>query len=72
MGCLTSQDEQMFGVLCELMAEFRADPPGMPAQRISRMDALSQRFGMDPSSRTRISVKPQEPQDDERQFFGVG
>lgn len=72
IGCLTKQDGEMFGVLCELMAEFRANPPKMPAQRISRMDALSQRFGMDPASRTRISIKPAEPQDDERRFFGVG
>jgi phage terminase small subunit len=72
LGMLTSQDGEMFGVLCELMAEFRADPVGTSANRISRMDALSQRFGMDPASRTRISVKPAEPVDDERRFFGVG
>jgi phage terminase small subunit len=72
LGLLTSHDETMFGVLCELIAEFRADPPGMPAQRISRLDVLSQRFGMDPASRTRISVKPVETGDDEQRFFGVG
>jgi phage terminase small subunit len=72
LGLLTSQDARMFGVLCEYMAEFEEDPRAMPAARLSRMDALSQQFGLTPASRTRISVKPQEPVDDERRFFGVG
>lgn len=72
LGVLTSYDAESFGVYCTLQAEFRADSAAMSANRIARMDALSQRFGMDPASRTRISVKPAEPVDDERRFFGVG
>ena len=72
MGLLTSYDAEQFGVYCTLAAEFRADAAGMSANRIARMDALAQRFAMDPGSRTRVSVKPAEPVDDERRFFGVG
>lgn len=72
LGLLTSQDGEAFGMLCTLAAEFRSDAAAMSANRISRLDALMQRFGMDPGSRTRISVKPAEPVDDERRFFGLG
>lgn len=70
LGLLTSRDGESFGMLCTLAAEFRKDSDVMSANRISRLDALMQRFGMDPASRTRISVKAADPVDDERQFFG--
>ena len=73
LGLLTSRDGEAFGMLCTLASEFRLDAAGMSANRISRLDALMQRFGMDPGSRTRISVKkPDEGSDETRFFGGVG
>jgi len=72
LGLLTDHDAFAFGVLCTLAAEFRADAAAMSANRISRLDALMQRFAMDPGSRTRVQVqKPEAPTDEER-FFGAG
>lgn len=70
VGLLTEGDGEAFGMLCTLASEFRADAAEMSANRISRLDALMQRFGMDPGSRTRIQVKPNTPADDESRFFG--
>lgn len=69
-GLLTSGDGESFGMLCTLASEFRKDAAAMSANRISRLDALIQRFGMDPASRTRIQVKPKDAGDDEDRFFG--
>lgn len=72
LGLLTELDGDTLGQWCTLAAEFRASPEEMSANRIARMDALQQRFGMDPGSRTRIQVKPKEPMNDEARFFGTG
>lgn len=72
LGLLTSRDGEAFGMLCTLASEFRKDAAGMSANRISRLDALMQRFGMDPASRTRISVPKRDQGNDETRFFGVG
>lgn len=69
-GLLTSGDGEAFGMMCSLASEFRADAQKMSANRISRLDALMQRFGMDPASRTRISVPKKDQGDDESRFFG--
>lgn len=70
-GLLTSGDAEAFAVLCTLAAEFRTNAAEMSANRISRLDALFQRFGMDPASRTRISVPKKSPADDKRSFLGL-
>jgi phage terminase small subunit len=72
LGLLTDMDGEVFGHWCELAAEFRESPRDMSANRIARMDALSQRFGMDPSSRSRINLTPKESGNDEERFFGAG
>lgn len=72
LGLLTDLDAETFGQWCTLTAMFRRKPAEMPAGKIARMDAIGQRFGLDPSSRARMSVKPQEPKDDEARFFGTG
>lgn len=69
VGLLTDGDAEAFGMLCTLASEFRANAAEMSANRISRLDALMQRFGMDPGSRTRISVKKVDKTDDEKRFF---
>ena len=69
-GLVTEGDGEAFGMMCTLAAEFRADSAGMSANRISRLDALMQRFGMDPGSRTRISVPKKDQGTEEERFFG--
>jgi phage terminase small subunit len=54
MGLLTVADVPAFAFLCALMAEADFDPRGMAAARITRMEALWSKFGMDPSSRARL------------------
>ena len=71
VGLLTEGDGEAFGMLCTLASEFRSDAAGMSANRISRLDALMQRFGMDPGSRTRIQVRTKDDGGDEGRFFGV-
>lgn len=71
VGLLTAADADTFGRWCSLASEFRSAPADMPASKIARMDALEQRFGLDPSSRSRISVEPITENDEER-FFGTG
>lgn len=70
VGLVTEGDGQAFGMMCSLASEFRADAQKMSANRISRLDALMQRFGMDPASRTRISIPKKDQGDDESRFFG--
>ena len=53
----TFVDAHMFAALCSLMAEFEKNPKEMTASRISQMRGLASSFGMDPSSRSRLSVK---------------
>ena len=72
LGLLTELDGDTFGRWCTLAAQFRADPDGVSANRMARMDALEQRFGLDPSSRSRISVAPRDQGADEERFFGAG
>ena len=72
LGLLTEHDGFAFGMFCTLAAEFRTEAAQMPANRIARLDALVQRFGMDPGSRTRVTVAKQEEPGDEERFFGAG
>lgn len=72
LGILTDMDAETFGQWCTLAAEFRADSASMSANRFARMDAIAQRFGLDPSSRSRLSVPPTEAPTGEERFFGAG
>lgn len=58
MGLLTPVDVPAFAMLCSLIAQAQRDPEGIPAARISRMESLFSRFGMDPSSRARLGSVP--------------
>jgi phage terminase small subunit len=72
MGTLTAVDVQAFAALCELQATFKAIIATKATEqfnpRLERETATALRpfyalFGMDPSSRSRISVsKPVEPE----------
>ena len=70
LGVLTVADSEAFGQWCSLAAMFRRSPAKMPASKMARMDALTQRFGLDPGSRARIQVKPRG--ETEERFFETG
>jgi len=57
-GVLKATDVHTLAAWCCLTAELEADPDRMAASRIAQMRALAASFGMDPSSRSRVSVKP--------------
>lgn len=70
LGVLTSVDAHMFGMWCCIASEFEKDPDRMPSSRISQMRALASSFGMDASSRSRLSVKDAgESQDPTDKYF---
>ncbi len=60
-GVITPIDGSMLAVYCCLFAEWvnsiRGKCPPMTASRIAQMRALASSFGLDPSSRSRISGK---------------
>lgn len=56
LGILKPLDVTMFAAFCALVAEFEADPAGTTASRIAQMRSLGSCFGVDPSSRTRLSI----------------
>ncbi len=64
IGILTSIDSHTFAVWCSLTAEFEDSPRTMSANRISQMRALASSFGMDPSARSRFSVRDAEGSSD--------
>ena len=70
VGLLTSADAEQFGVLCTLIAEYRGNTKGMPANKLSLMKNLFAEFGMGPSARTRISVPKKGDGSEEERFFG--
>ena len=57
-GVLTQQDRQAFAVLCCLVDQFRRSPGAMQTSRIAQMNSLLGQFGMSPSTRSKVSVKP--------------
>ena len=69
LGILKSTDVDMFGAWCCLMAEFHESPRGFNAARLSQMRALAASFGLEPSSRSRISVPGGKKKDGAEEFF---
>lgn len=68
-GLVTDGSSEQFAVYCTLNAEFRRAADQMPASRIGRMDAIAQRFAMDPGSATRVQVPKSDAANDDRRFF---
>lgn len=54
-------DSETLAVWCCLATEFRKDPHGMQAARISQMRTLAAELGMTPSGRTRIGSSSRKP-----------
>jgi phage terminase small subunit len=57
IGVLTAVDGHMFATWCLLAEEVERDAARMSASRISQMRALASSFGLDASSRSRLSVR---------------
>jgi phage terminase small subunit len=64
LGILTSIDAHQFAAYCALASEFEKDTKAMTASRIAQMRALASSFGMDSSSRSRLSISPEKPNHD--------
>jgi phage terminase small subunit len=58
IGLLTSVDAEMFAGFCLLVAKMHTDFANMTAAEISQMRLLAAAFGMEPSARARLSVRP--------------
>lgn len=69
LGLLTDMDVELFAQWCTLAAEFRKSPGKMVAGKMARMDAIAQRFGLDPASRARVKVSGQAKKDPADEFF---
>ena len=64
LGLLTSVDGPMFAAWCLLVTKMETAFDSMTAAEIAQMRMISAVFGMEPSSRARLSVKPDEPTED--------
>src|SRR5918994_7819691 len=64
LGLLTSVDSPLFAAWCFLVAKMEKDFDSMSAAEISQLRMTSAVFGMEPSSRARLSVKPDESAED--------
>jgi phage terminase small subunit len=71
IGVLTAVDGHMFATWCVLAEEVERDAKGMTASRIAQMRALASSFGLDASSRSRLSVKGADKSKDDKadQYF---
>jgi phage terminase small subunit len=58
MRVLTIVDVPMFALWCSLYAEYQETPQIFTASKISKMESIASRFGMDPSSRARMGTPP--------------
>jgi phage terminase small subunit len=64
IGILTAVDGHLFAAWCTLAAELEVQAGKMSAPRIAQMRMLAAAFGLDPSSRARLVVKPDETAED--------
>lgn len=60
MGVLKFTDVDMFAAWCCLAAEFRENPTGMNAAKITQFRALASAFGLTPSARGGLEVGAKE------------
>ena len=57
-GVLTSADSILVEVAALLLAEFRESPVDFPAAKLTRLEAILGKFGLNPSERSRMSIAP--------------
>lgn len=55
-GVMTAAERPMMELLCNLFAEYRANPPDFPAAKMGHLVSCLARFGMSPSDRTKLGV----------------
>jgi len=59
-GYLARLDGMALATYCELAAEFIADPPAFPPQKLSQMRGLMSELGLTPSGRAKLPA-PKKP-----------
>ena len=64
IGILTAVDGHLFAAWCILAAELEIQAGKMNVSRIAQMRMLAASFGLEPSSRARLVVKPHETSED--------
>ena len=61
-GVLTAADRISLEIASELLFEFRINPFDFASQKLTRLESLLAKFGMNPSDRSKMSVgKPDAP-----------
>ena len=68
-GVLGNCDRQHLEILCRLMAEFRADPQSMSSAKLSMIEKMLGKLGMNPIDRIRITVPEDEVKSKEDAYF---
>lgn len=54
-GVLTNADRQHVEMICHLLVEFRKNPVEFPAVKLTRLEAMLGKIGMNPSDRSKVS-----------------
>jgi phage terminase small subunit len=70
MGVLTDVDAHLFAAWCSLAAEMEKRP--MSPAGVAQFRGLSAAFGMEPSARARLGMKPRTKADPAQEFVGRG
>lgn len=63
-GVLTAADRFVMEIAANLLAEYRADPPGFAVGKYTHLISCLARFGMSPSDRTKLGMAKQDDDDD--------
>lgn len=71
-GVFCQADRIAVEVASVLLAAFRADPIGMPAAKLARLDSLLARFGMTPSDRSKVSAPKKAASNPFEKLIGKG
>ena len=61
-GVLYNSDRLALEMLVCLLVEFRSNPNGFHQAKLGRLESLCGKFGMTPSDRSKIIVKPAQPE----------
>ena len=63
-GVLTASERMLFEIVCDLMAEYRApDSSGFSPAKLTILERMLGKLGMNPIDRQRLGVQPTPPKD---------
>lgn len=68
-GVMGNCDRTHLELLCNMLVEYRANPIDMPAARITLIEKMLGKLGMNPIDRIRISVPEQEQKSKQDEYF---